>query len=269
MRAFLIRAAVAAVAIPALLAVFYQGGWWLRGLVAILTALGCLEARQLAGQVGAAFNYPLAAVCTLLSPWVAFPQAAGDAWILWLVLVIVAAAAPAVWKQSPKAAGAGAAAQIVTVIWVGIGLGALVALRGLGSVTGYRWLLFLFANLWIGDTAAYLFGVWLGKTKLSPAISPNKTVVGAVTQVLTSLLLGLVFVAGRWIDAPALLLLLASLAIAVIGQIGDLAESILKRIAGQKDSGTILPGHGGILDRFDSTLLAAPTLWAMIRLWSP
>jgi phosphatidate cytidylyltransferase len=265
MRSFLIRSLVAVIAIPALLWIFHQGGWWLRGLVTALIVIGSHEAWRMARAKGAGFPLLVAVVITLLIPGLLFRN--GPSWPLWSVATIVGSAFPAIWRRDPERAALGAAAQIVATIWLGLGFGAWIILRELNPDSGFQWLVFLFANLWIGDTAAYLFGTWLGGARLSPAISPKKTVAGGVAQVAVSAVIGLAYARGGWIDASPALLVTAAVMIAVVGQVGDLFESIWKRTAGVKDSSGLIPGHGGVLDRFDSALFAAPALVALFGLW--
>lgn len=267
MRSFLTRLLIAAIAIPALLFVFYQGGEWLRVLVAVLIVLGTIEAQRLSERAYAVFPLAPAILLALLVPWLSTGLWQGLSWPAWIIVTLVISAIPVVRGTDIRTLAVGVAAQIVTVFWIGLGLGALVAIRSYPDTHGFWWLLLLFANLWVGDTAAYLFGVWLGKTKLSPIVSPKKTVAGAIAQVIASAAVGIVFIVTGWIAAPAALIVLASLLIGVVGQMGDLFESVLKRVAGEKDSSTLIPGHGGVLDRFDSTLFAAPCLYALLQLW--
>jgi phosphatidate cytidylyltransferase len=267
MRSFLIRLAVAIVAIPAFLWVFHQGGHWLRGLVALLALLGFSEAQRLAKKAGAPFPLWPGLLLVLLVPWLAGDFWANWSWPAWLAATVLVAAIPAFRAADIRQLAAGIAAQIGTIVWIAVGLGALMALRTNADGQGFWWLILLFANLWIGDTAAYLFGVWLGKAKLAPLVSPKKTIAGSVAQVIASLAVGLGVIAGGWIDAPAGLLVAASLVIGIVGQIGDLFESVLKRAAGEKDSSHLIPGHGGVLDRFDSAMLAAPCLHLLLSLW--
>ncbi len=130
--------------------------------------------------------------------------------------------------------------------------------------TGANWLLpvILIASIWINDTMAYLVGSFIGKTPLSP-ISPKKTwegtIGGAVLAVLVVVLVGYYV-----LHFPIKPLLLISLTAAIAGTLGDLFESKLKRLANVKDSGNIMPGHGGFLDRFDSLLLATTVLWLVL-----
>jgi phosphatidate cytidylyltransferase len=130
-------------------------------------------------------------------------------------------------------------------------------------------LIFLMCAVWIGDTVALYVGRSLGRNKLAPRLSPNKTWEGSAGSVAGSLLIALVlFYLARSIpggllhyDGPLLWWLALATVLNVMAQIGDLAESAMKRGAGVKDSGAMLPGHGGMLDRIDALLLAAPTLW--------
>ena len=120
--------------------------------------------------------------------------------------------------------------------------------------------LVLLATIWTGDAAAYYGGRALGRHKLAPTISPNKTVEGSITGLIGSIAAGVGL--GAWLlGKPVSFLVIASMAAAMAGQIGDLAESALKRSAGVKDSSSLLPGHGGLLDRVDSLLFAAPVFY--------
>jgi phosphatidate cytidylyltransferase len=123
----------------------------------------------------------------------------------------------------------------------------------------------MMATIVISDSAQYYTGRALGRRPLAPAISPKKTVEGAVGGLVFGTLafvVGARFVFGA---APALLVTLVGASIAALGIVGDLFESLLKRSAGVKDSGTLIPGHGGILDRIDSWLFAAPVYYVFVR----
>ncbi len=130
---------------------------------------------------------------------------------------------------------------------------------------GIKWIFLLLVIVMTGDSAAYYTGSSFGRRKLYPAVSPNKSVEGAVGGLAGSLVGALLF---RQFVFPELSLLHCSviaLPAAAMGQLGDLFESLLKRSCGVKDSGTIFPGHGGILDRLDSILFAAPVLYYYLR----
>ncbi len=121
-------------------------------------------------------------------------------------------------------------------------------------------LLFTLVLVWVGDTAAFFVGRAMGKHLLAPVISPKKTWEGAVANVVASLLAGFAFY--KW-QREVLLVdcLFVAVLVSIAGQVGDLFESAWKRGAGVKDSGNLLPGHGGILDRIDALLLAGPIVW--------
>jgi phosphatidate cytidylyltransferase len=130
---------------------------------------------------------------------------------------------------------------------------------------GRWWLLFALLLNWIGDSAAYYVGRRLGRHKMAPRISPNKSWEGAAASLVASSIFAAVYLPRlipAVVVAPAIFLGVAG---NVAGQIGDLAESALKRGAGVKDSGTMLPGHGGWLDRVDSVLFALPVIYALAR----
>jgi phosphatidate cytidylyltransferase len=129
-------------------------------------------------------------------------------------------------------------------------------------------LLFAMVIIWVGDTAAYFVGRSIGKYKLAPHLSPKKTWEGTVASFLGSLIVAIVF--ARYMTVPLRHLLAMAAVGNVAGQVGDLLESAYKRSAGIKDSGNILPGHGGVLDRIDALILAIPVVWYYwILIYSP
>lgn len=118
--------------------------------------------------------------------------------------------------------------------------------------------------LWTSDTGAYLVGRAIGRNKLMPAVSPGKTWEGLVGGVMLTMALGWVL-SLYWKEFTAVQWMAGAAAVAMSATLGDLLESAFKRAHGVKDSGNVLPGHGGILDRFDGFLLAAPAMWLMIQ----
>lgn len=142
------------------------------------------------------------------------------------------------------------------IFYVSFCLSHFVLLRNLED--GKPWILSILAVTYLGDGAAYLFGSTLGRTKLAPRLSPNKTVEGAMGGLLGSVVAMYVCKLLFFPSLSNLEVLGFSAVLAASGQLGDLVESLIKRSVGVKDSGRLLPGHGGILDRVDSVLLAAP-----------
>ena len=131
---------------------------------------------------------------------------------------------------------------------------------------GSNLVFFLLLIVWLGDIAAYYWGKYFGERPLAPVVSPNKTMEGAIAGLAGNLIAG-VIVGYFFLDHIAMVhCLLVALICGTIGQFGDLAESLLKRHAGIKDSGDVLPGHGGVLDRIDSLLFAGPAFYCYLKL---
>jgi phosphatidate cytidylyltransferase len=124
--------------------------------------------------------------------------------------------------------------------------------------------LLLIATIWINDTMAYIVGSFIGKRPLS-SISPNKTWEGTIAGIIISVAI-VTKVLGAWIPIQEKYIFLMSIVAAIAGTFGDLFESKIKRMAGVKDSGSMMPGHGGFLDRFDSILFAVPFVWLVLQI---
>lgn len=158
-----------------------------------------------------------------------------------------------------RAAASEAALLFFGIIYVPYLLGYLILLRN--HPAGLNWILLILFIVMSGDSAAYFFGCRFGKHKLYPAVSPNKSVEGALFglagSVTGALAAKLIYFSGLSVGDG----ILAALLVGSLGQLGDLFESLLKRSCGVKDSGRIIPGHGGILDRLDSILFAAPVTY--------
>ncbi len=152
-------------------------------------------------------------------------------------------------------------------ILVAFPLSFAIPLHG-ASAQGPTLLLFAMVIVWVSDTAAYFAGRSIGKRPFAPKLSPNKTWEGAVAGFLGSLAVAFVFM--PWVNVPLIHLLSMAALGNIAGQVGDLLESGYKRSAGIKDSGTLLPGHGGVLDRIDALILAIPVVWYYrILIYSP
>lgn len=155
------------------------------------------------------------------------------------------------------------AKQFQGMVYIALPLCLLVMIRNPadGEMEGMTWIFFLLCIIFAGDVGAYYVGSHLGRHKLCPRVSPGKTVEGALGGIAGNLLIGSVFKAIFLPDlawGPSLIFFVLA---GVAGQVGDLFESTLKRTSGIKDSGSILPGHGGILDRIDALLFAAPVAY--------
>jgi phosphatidate cytidylyltransferase len=160
-------------------------------------------------------------------------------------------------REVPGALGISAAA----ILFIALPLSYAVRLHSAEGL-GRKLLLFTLVMIWAGDTLAYFTGRWIGRLPMAPVLSPKKTWEGAVANVVAALIVGGLF--ARWLGLELTEVAGLSVLANVAGQIGDLAESALKRAAGVKDSGSLLPGHGGMLDRVDSLLFALPVIWGYV-----
>jgi len=265
------RVLTALILIPlVLLLVFLGPGWLFTLAVAAIAALAAWEFLGLAEKSGA--TPPriavLVAVLALFAGnfiWDQRDQTTALLGILCLALLVYCT-----FFRPVEQMMADASTSIFCLFYVGMTLVALLALRE--EANGPSLLAFLFCVVWAGDTAALYVGRAWGRHKMAPTLSPNKTWEGTLGSVVGSLLAtGLLLGLARlfdlwdkvWLSYPENLWYWLGLAIVVnvAAQAGDLAESALKRSAGVKDSGSLLPGHGGVLDRIDALLLAAPVLW--------
>lgn len=264
------RVLVAAVAVPILLVAIYQDRHevvWGMVFAASLLAMYELFAMTLEDRTDRIAGLVLGGACALAFYWLE-PRHAPV-----LVGFLGAFFGPAVYylfRPGDIATVAPRIAYTVLGIIYGGLLFAFLALvkRDMGP-RGGDFIVLILCTAWLSDTGGYFAGKYLGKKKLYPAVSPNKTWVGSIGGVATAVAGGLVLERWRpqlhdltWYDV----VLLTGVG-SVFGQIGDLVESLIKRSRGVKDSGAILPGHGGLLDRVDAVLFVAPYfyLYALLR----
>lgn len=205
----------------------------------------------------------VAAALTLASLTVSAPESAAESAFISLMAAFLALAFLTLgsWQGGPDAI-ATIGASLLPSVYLALPVGALVAIRVRGGPPA---LFLLMLTVMVSDTAQYYSGRAFGRRLLAPAVSPKKTVEGAVG--------GFVFgaatlaVAGAWWlpDVPAWVRALLGVALVALGIAGDLFESMLKRSAGVKDSSALIPGHGGVLDRIDALLFAAPVYYIVLR----
>ncbi len=177
--------------------------------------------------------------------------------IVVMALNLIGAAAMSIFRfRISNDAPLVAVKQVFGVLYVSVFISFLIMLRH--TVDGPLWVLFLFWVIAWGDTGALYSGTLWGRHKLCPVVSPQKTIEGAAGGLAANLIFAWIFKLLFFSSMPGLTCTIFALSIGVIGQLGDLFESEFKRAAGVKDSSTLLPGHGGVLDRLDALLLAAP-----------
>jgi phosphatidate cytidylyltransferase len=278
------RVATAVVLIPFVVGlVLYGSRGWVAAALAAIIALAMIEYFALGNAIGHRAYRVWTLICALLlvyirwaetkSEWFALPSlwvrahfvlphnispAAynGTNDVLMLFVLGIAALTLATKRplvESLAAAGISSSALLL----VAFPLSFAVTLHAMARI-GPKLLLFALVITWVGDTVAYFVGRAIGKHPFAPILSPKKTWEGAVGGFVGSLLVGVAF--SKWIGVPIGQMLAMAAVGNVAGQVGDLLESAYKRSAGVKDSGTLLPGHGGILDRIDALILAIPVV---------
>ena len=286
------RTLSALVIVPVVVVAFAAGGIGIGVLAVLLAIVAAREMERLLGGTGrpvirhgivagAAVLVVAAAIPAILgSHLLGRPAAALDLaarveaidGVALLGVVAVGLAVAAFARRDPAAGFAAWSATLFGVLYVGL-LGSLAILTTQWTDPAHfervfsperRWILVLLAGVWSFDTGAYLVGRAIGRRPFLPWISPKKTVEGVLGGLLVATA-AVAIVLLALSDNPLEALVLGPL-LGVAAQAGDLAESLLKRAAGVKDSGTLLPGHGGILDRIDSVLFAAPVLAAWVGL---
>jgi phosphatidate cytidylyltransferase len=237
------------------------------GLVVIAAAIGQYELYSMAKARGTA---PLTAAGIMLGALIVinfyrplYPYAGGH--LFWVTLCVLGVMVARLFsRRTVDGAFEDIAATVLGVFYVALLFGFQVAIHA--GPAGKKWLVFLYLVIWASDTGAYYVGTAFGKRRLYEKISPKKSIEGLAGGMAASVVVALLC---KWLLVPSAGLLEAAVlgaALAAVGTAGDLVESLIKRSAGVKDSGNLIPGHGGILDRMDSMLFAAPVLFYYLRM---
>lgn len=278
------RVAFAAVAIPAALAVVWQGGLPLAALVAVVGWLGTAELLAFARRQGLSPFGPLALVTAAAVPLLAWRTAAdaataarfAAAWpyavAMWVLVALLATLARL--KPSDRPLGS-TAVTVLAPLYAGALPAFLLAMRhahyGSRSAAGTALVFFPLATIWVVDSVAMTVGKRLGGPKFSPVVSPNKTWSGTIGGFAGGLALAplyhLLVMRPLAVDVSPWHLLAIAAVLGVLGQLGDLTESLFKREVGLKDSSHLIPGHGGVLDRFDSLYFAIPLAATLYKIF--
>lgn len=271
------RVVVAVIGVPLAVGLVYTGDLPLALFLAALAALGASELFRLTRASGGAEPFAtvgvtLAAAVPLVAHlvrlgWVGAPLAAGG-------VLFVAVLGLAVWTRAPDERPLEAVAiTVFGVLYCGGTLAFAYALRhhrwSVTAASGTALVLYPVVLTWMTDIGGYVVGRWFGRRKLMESISPAKTVAGAVGGTIVAVIAAVVY--NTSVLRPQAQLALApwtalafGLVVGIAAQVGDLAESLLKRQAGAKDSSNLLPGHGGILDRLDSLYFALPVAYLIL-----
>ena len=269
------RIIFAVIAAPASVAIVYWGDWALAIVLSVLAALAAWEFFRMARETGALPLEPAGIALAALLPIAVHAQRLGLYTLSLTAIVAMALVlfASTIWLRGPT--GKPVSSVSITafgVLYAGV-FSYIYALRyhdyAVGGAAGTALVFLPIFLTWTTDVGAYAFGRMFGRKKLIPSVSPGKTVEGAVGGLGLTIVICLLYV--RFILMPYAQLgltiqgaVLFAIVVSVAAQTGDLAESLLKREAGVKDSSSILPGHGGILDRFDALLFVMPIAFLLL-----
>ena len=250
------RTISALIGAPLLLGLTYMGGVYTAFLTAVLVLFALHEFLNMGEQMGFKVWRKLTTLAAVV--WLLAIFFYGSEWTTTLVIFWVLIVLGRLALTYPKTPLAEATFNLLAVLYAVVLLSHLYLLRQLPH--GVEWTFLTFFLVWATDTGAYLIGRRFGKHLLAPQVSPKKTVEGALGGLLLNIIVAVIF--WRFAGGASIFTYLVLGGIIGIGaQIGDLFQSALKRTAGIKDSGAIIPGHGGILDRFDSLIFALPLVY--------
>ncbi len=255
---------------PITVAIIYVGGVPLAAFLSALAAVGTWELFRMARATG---ERPIAALGILLAITIPLAHATAPAGVFdippeWAAAAVLLTLTLVLWLRRADAHPLGAAAitlfaPVYTAGMLTFGLAIRQHNYAVGPLAGTALVLFPVLLTWINDIAAFAIGRWLGRQKLVPAVSPGKTVAGAIGGLACTVVAAGAY--ARWVLPRAAELTLSpggaiafGIAVSVAAQLGDLFESLIKREASRKDSSTIFPGHGGVLDRLDSLFFVLP-----------
>ncbi len=276
-RNMLTRILVAAVAIPVILWIVYQGGKWLLAMLFILASMAfgeflCKEKIRSNSVLYWLSLITFALIFLTLTGNITGSDLTKNAsWVLieLMVFFLVSGMFLSMSKDSSAELFAKHSRLVWGIVYVGLLYPTVYFVgEGVGQFHGGDSMLLLFGILWVGDTAAMQTGRIFGKTKLAPSVSPNKTVEGFFGGLVGAAVVAAVLYYWKFSFMNESDMFVIAIGCSIFGQLGDLVESMWKRSLGIKDSSGIIPGHGGVLDRFDSLLFAAPFMYAYLTLIS-
>ena len=263
MKELITRIIVALVGIPLLVFLIWQGTWYFFALILVITIGGQIEFYNTAKNKKIDAQYMpgiSAAVLTLLAV-----QTGGNSRIIAVLVLLILFIFIFELFRKKSSAIINTAVTILGIVYPGLFLAAILFLRNnverlnISSAAGF--MLTLFVSIWACDTFAYFVGKPLGKHRLFERVSPKKSIEGALGGLFGSILVFLTAHYMDWYYISFSMALLSGIIVGIFGQTGDLIESWFKRDSGVKDSSSILPGHGGFLDRFDSLIFVSPLFY--------
>ncbi|MFQ3610132.1 MAG: phosphatidate cytidylyltransferase [Fimbriimonadales bacterium] len=269
------RVLTALVGIPLFVGILaIPGGWAFALAGSLVSVLGAMEFARAYHSVRGETASPVLLMAGACLPFLTWwmPTLALEPYLLGAMGLAFLWALAQVWRRGTLPIAQSLGLGLLGFFYIGWLMSFVVRLRmptepmALGTLTveqGIGWVMWLMAMLWAGDSSAYFVGRAIGRRKLAPALSPGKTVEGALANLGFCMLVG--WLGAGWVGVAPAVGLIAGTGVGLLGQLGDLFESALKRSLGVKDFGSLLPGHGGVLDRFDSLLFSAPWVYWLLQ----
>lgn len=260
----LTRIITAVLGIPLVILVILLGNIWLKLVIAAISCIALYEIYHVMREKYTPIKwlgYTTIGLYYLLFEWIQ------KDFLVFISLVVILLLTVMVIKY-PKYSIVDVALTLFPVLYTGLLFSFIILIRGIEH--GMFWVWLIPISAWGSDTFAYFTGITLGKHKLAPHLSPKKTIEGSIGGVLGAGVIGYIYTvtytlySATEISSYSLLVVIAVMLSAILSQIGDLAASAIKRYFKEKDFGYLLPGHGGILDRFDSLLFVAPAIYVAI-----
>jgi phosphatidate cytidylyltransferase len=268
-----LRVLSAVLFLPLLVGLSFLGGFWFAALVTLEVVLGLVEFYRMMMARGMRPSPRLGIALALVLCGLSFAGTSSQTNLLFTAGLLIVFCAELLRNEGERGIEPMAVTLfgVLYVGWLSVHLVFLRELpRALGQpyAIGASYVLLAFFLTWVCDTFAYAFGLWLGRNRLMPDVSPKKSVEGSIGGLVATV--AAAHVARLWF-APYLDPVHATVlgvAVGVFAQVGDLAESLLKRVSGTKDASGLIPGHGGILDRFDSLIFVLPVAYLLLG-WLP
>ncbi|MEM7674730.1 MAG: phosphatidate cytidylyltransferase [Myxococcota bacterium] len=254
------------IALPIALYLIGMGGWWFGSLILIVAAVGLNEFFRMTQPSDPVAQWGLTAFGVFIVYAALTGYLNGSRALIFMSAMLIGLLTYFLFRTgNVNTVGNRVSLALLGLGWAGGLLAVTACLRLLPGGTG--WLILACALAWGSDSGAYFGGRMFGRTKLYPKVSPNKTWEGSVVGVFTAALIAFAVREVLTIDIATSELFALSALGAVMGQIGDLSESLLKRSVGVKDSGSIMPGHGGLFDRLDALMFTGPAVFAYAAGW--
>ncbi len=262
------RSIVSTLGIPGILFFIWIGGIWFAFFILAVMLLSLFEYYQLAKLKKAHPIVWIGLVASIIIAYFYYYQPVIDLYLVYSLIIgfMIVTLFVELFKNKPNPTE-NYNITVGGILYIPLLVGSLIGIRNFDTANATNFTFALFISIWICDSAAFYVGKKLGKKKIYPRVSPNKTVVGSVAGLIAAFITYIIFNETGFIhfDLNTTQIIILAVITGIFGQTGDFVESLFKRDANVKDSGTLLLGHGGVLDRFDSLIIASPLVYIFLN----